>query len=587
MLRKIICCVMLLSILAAGCVCARAESAPEESSEATWAGPVDAYTKIPKVHVRKAADGNSKLVETLEQAGTKLTITGQAEDKKGTLWYKVRLRSGKTGYTRGDLLTTDLSEVITPTPAPTQSSAVTPVQQTQAYTRIDKVNVRKAADGGSKLVETLAHAGTKVTITGQAEDKKGTLWYAIRFGSGRNGYVRADLLTTNVYEIVTPAPAPTATVQPMQQTQAYTRIANVNVRQTADGGGKLVDTLMQAGTKVTITGRMQDKGGTLWYAIWFGSGRTGYVRADLLTTEFSDVAATEAPATPAPFEYETQAYTTMADVNVRRSANAKSKLVARLGKAGTKVTITGREMDKEGTPWYAVRLASGKTGYIKEELVTYNSSAGFATPLPSGEEPEEQWTEVYLKDMEQGKQDSDEVCLLTFTGAEIDALPVGSVLGRFTFRTSSGKLHARMTYAKPALPARIEEKLKERGETWFLYQKEDFIDGEDWRWSDIIIFPISSDAEILIEYHWYKTHVLESPAMVWMKFESWWEMGWSKSTFDAYTVNCDGMYFEIEEEYDSPVEEEVTVSNFPVPEIYQDLVMEQLENPKPSPNSTQ
>ena len=464
---------------------------------------------------------------------------------------------------------------------------MTPVQQTQAYTRIDKVNVRKAADGGSKLVETLAHAGTKVTITGQAEDKKGTLWYAIRFGSGRNGYVRADLLTTNVYEIVTPAPAPTATVQPMQQTQAYTRIANVNVRQTADGGGKLVDTLMQAGTKVTITGRMQEKVGTLWYAIWFGSGRTGYVRADLLTTEFSDVAATEAPATPAPFEYETQAYTTMADVNVRRSANAKSKLVARLGKAGTKVTITGREMDKEGTPWYAVRLASGKTGYIKEELVTYNSSAGFATPLPSGEEPEEQWTEVYLKDMEQGKQDSDEVCLLTFTGAEIDALPVGSVLGRFTFRTSSGKLHARMTYAKPALPARIEEKLKERGETWFLYQKEDFIDGEDWRWSDIIIFPISSDAEILIEYHWYKTHVLESPAMVWMKFESWWEMGWSKSTFDAYTVNCDGMYFEIEEEYDSPVEEEVTVSNFPVPEIYQDLVMEQLENPKPSPNSTQ
>ena len=75
--------------------------------------------------------------------------------------------------------------------------------------------------------------------------------------------------------------------------------------------------------------------------------------------------------------------------------------------------------------------------------------------------------------------------------------------------------------------------------------------------------------------------------MVWMKFESWWEMGWSKSKFDAYTVNCDGMYFEIEEEYDSPVEEEVTVSNFPVPEIYQDLVMEQLENPKPSPNSTQ
>ncbi len=540
-----------------------------------------AYTRIENVNVRQKADAGSKLAEKLEKAGTEVTVTGQAEDKSGTLWYAVRLRSGKSGYIRADLLTTDRSEVVV-TPSPTPEPYMPAYQEKQAYTRIAKVNVRQKADAGSKLVEKLEKAGTEVTVTGQAEDKSGTLWYAVRLRSGKSGFIRSDLLTMNRSEVVvTPGPTPTPKpyVPAYQEKQAYTRIAKVNVRQKADSGSRLVETLDRAGTSVVITGEETDNKNTLWYAVRFGSGRTGYIRSDLLTTDRSVVVTpTPTPEPYIPVYQETQAYTRVANVNVRQKADAHSKLAEKLEKAGTEVTVTGQAADKYGTLWYAVRIASGKTGYIQGDLLADDPSEVSVKQVPSaGESSSVRWQEIYLKNMKQGSQDSDDVCLRAFTGGEIDALPAGSVLGRYTFRSGTGMLSTRMTFTKPEIPARLEAALKARNETWILYIKED--DNVGMRFPTLCIIPVSSSGGFYIEYHWYETHVIDSLRLTTLDIPYWWEADWTGSIFSSYTIDCPDIHFEIYLDCGQSMEDQVTESYFPVPDFCLNILINELEHP--------
>ena len=559
---------------------------PAPGSESSSSSSADfqqrqAYTRVANVNVRQKADAGSKLVEKLEKAGTEVTVTGQTEYTNGTLWYAVRLRSGKGGYIRADLLTTDRSEVVV-TPSPTPEPYMPAYQEKQAYTRIAKVNVRQKADAGSKLVEKLEKAGTEVTVTGQAEDKSGTLWYAVRLRSGKSGFIRSDLLTMNRSEVVvTPSPTPTPKpyVPAYQEKQAYTRIAKVNVRQKADSGSRLVETLDRAGTSVVITGEETDNKNTLWYAVRFGSGRTGYIRSDLLTTDRSVVVTpTPTPEPYIPVYQETQAYTRVANVNVRQKADAHSKLAEKLEKAGTEVTVTGQAADKYGTLWYAVRIASGKTGYIQGDLLADDPSEVSVKQVPSaGESSSVQWQEIYLKDMKQGSQDSDDVCLRAFTGGEIDALPAGSVLGRYTFRSGTGMLSTRMTFTKPEIPARLEAALKARNETWILYIKED--DNVGMRFPTLCIIPVSSSGGFYIEYHWYETHVIDSLRLTTLDIPYWWEADWTGSIFSSYTIDCPDIHFEIYLDCGQSMEDQVTESYFPVPDFCLNILINELEHP--------
>ena len=67
--------------------------------------PVSAKTNIQKVNVRKEPKGDSKRVAQIEKAGTSVTIIGSSYDDNGTQWYLVKLKDGRTGYVRFDLLT--------------------------------------------------------------------------------------------------------------------------------------------------------------------------------------------------------------------------------------------------------------------------------------------------------------------------------------------------------------------------------------------------------------------------------------------------------------------------------------------------
>ncbi len=55
----------------------------------------------------------------------------------------------------------------------------------------------------------------------------------------------------------------------------------VNVRSGA-GTSKGVVTVVYQNEKVTVTGQTKDSSGNIWYKIKTASGKTGYIRSDLL-----------------------------------------------------------------------------------------------------------------------------------------------------------------------------------------------------------------------------------------------------------------------------------------------------------------
>lgn len=57
-----------------------------------------------------------------------------------------------------------------------------------------KVNVRAEMDPKSARVAQIAKKGTQVTVTEESRDADGTLWYRIQTESGKEGYVRGDML---------------------------------------------------------------------------------------------------------------------------------------------------------------------------------------------------------------------------------------------------------------------------------------------------------------------------------------------------------------------------------------------------------
>ena len=110
-MRKIGAALLALAILgAAVCVVGVTAFAGEVSSMTAQSATI----KGDSVNTRSGAGTNYDKVEALT-GGTQVTVTGQANDGDGTVWYQVTLPRGKTAFVRNDFL--ELGEVIEQEPA--------------------------------------------------------------------------------------------------------------------------------------------------------------------------------------------------------------------------------------------------------------------------------------------------------------------------------------------------------------------------------------------------------------------------------------------------------------------------------------
>ncbi len=152
----------------------------------------------------------------------------------------------------------------------------------------DGVYVRADAGTSYSIVMAL-NGGTVVSVTGSKKGADGYVWYAVSY-NGKAGYVRSDLLSVKG---TVPGSSDPSTPTPGTQEEVFTSCtgvvlptAGVNVRSDAGTSFSVVMALTK-GTKVTITGVLRGTDGYDWCRIEY-NGKTGYIRADMLSYESFD-----------------------------------------------------------------------------------------------------------------------------------------------------------------------------------------------------------------------------------------------------------------------------------------------------------
>jgi len=142
----------------------------------------------------------------------KLDVLAQTTDADGYTWYKVYVNGTDTGYIRADLVATVEGSVPTEsaptaeanTPDTTDSAPSTNEGQAVDFVQVNASTVTGAkVTGGSVNVRSnpttsasvagKAKEGTEVTVSGEATDSEGKIWYQVSFGD-TSGFIRSDFV---------------------------------------------------------------------------------------------------------------------------------------------------------------------------------------------------------------------------------------------------------------------------------------------------------------------------------------------------------------------------------------------------------
>lgn len=324
------------------------------------------------LYVRSGAGTNNSIVTSVTK-NTTVTILGEAKDSNGTLWYKISV-NGQTGYSSAQYITVTSSGSSGSSGSSTNNSG-SQAASGSGVVNCSSLNVRKAAGTSSDVVTTISR-NQAVTIKSTAKDSSGNQWYGVEFtksGKSYSGYVFAEYITLNKDSGNSGNSGGSSSSGNETSIAAVVNCDVLNMRADAGTGSSVIKTLTK-GTEVTITGEKKDSGGTTWYKISVG-GKTGYVHSSYLTKKDSNNASgsnSSGNTNTGSGETMIVAYDA---VNVRSGAGTSKGVVTVVHK-GDKVTITGQDKDGSGNTWYQIKTSSGKTGYIRADLVTASTSSG-------------------------------------------------------------------------------------------------------------------------------------------------------------------------------------------------------------------
>lgn len=174
--------------------------------------------------IREKASTGSEAIASV-QNGDKLDVIAQTTDSEGYTWYKIYVNGTQTGYIRADLVK-DVEGTIPTESGESQETkpeqkpetkpedkeedkkeetkpqtvttvvTVSPSNVVEAKVTGSKVNVRETPSTNGN-VKGSAKGDTIVTVSGEATDSTGAIWYQISFNSGDstiNGFIRSDYL---------------------------------------------------------------------------------------------------------------------------------------------------------------------------------------------------------------------------------------------------------------------------------------------------------------------------------------------------------------------------------------------------------
>lgn len=207
---------------------------------------------------------------------------------------------------------------------------------------------------------------------------------------------------------------------------------SANLREETNTTSEVVGSTSK-GANITITGKVTDASGTVWYEVVVDANTKGYIRADLVepdgevesitqstqTTENTgdtgttdNTGATQTAASGAESQPETgmdaqYATVTVEKAKVRSGASTEKGVVDNIPQ-NTSVIVSGQSDDpSNGKTWYYITFTgtdgTEKTGYIRSDLVELGEMVPVEEPAeveetPAEEQPVEE--EVENKDYE-------------------------------------------------------------------------------------------------------------------------------------------------------------------------------------------
>lgn len=148
-------------------------------------------------NIRKEASTSSAVVGSTKKDSV-LTVVSQVQGADGKTWYEVYVDANMKGYIRSDLVT--ITEGGTPPETgaeepPADVTAVNPVSGTVSNDS-GRGRVRSNASTTSQILAEVPN-GAEMTVTGQAQDGEGKIWYQVSYASENgqvDGFIRSDYL---------------------------------------------------------------------------------------------------------------------------------------------------------------------------------------------------------------------------------------------------------------------------------------------------------------------------------------------------------------------------------------------------------
>ncbi len=257
-------------------------------------------------------------------------------------WTQVQLAGGKTGWIKSEFLSAPTAAAPAPAPAVAQRPAVpakpAPARQ-MATLKGDNVMLRTQASAASAGKGLLDRGATGLVVARQSG------WVQLKFNSGRSGWVRGDF----VREFSKAAP----TVASANSGPKVVTIKgdNVSLRAAAAVSSKRL-ALINHGDHLSVVSTSGQ-----WAKVAC-SGQTGWVRRDLLTSTLSGSGSSG-----------TRVACVRGDrVSIRTKPDATSRRLTMVDD-GQRLRIVGRQ---DG--WAQIKLASGKTGWIRDDFVGYTAA---------------------------------------------------------------------------------------------------------------------------------------------------------------------------------------------------------------------
>ncbi len=335
------------------------------------------------VKLRKTPNGTTLCQVSLGQI---LPLTAQPTQSGSYNWYPVQNTDGQKGYIRGDMASRCDQNGVTVPPAATP----TPPASTAGYAMVTKqsVNLRKSI--GGETIRSLDKDTVWPMVSAAVKNGSYT-WFPVDV-NGVKGFLRSDAsyqlapfqVEAYLRGEALPTPTPTPTPTPGPSKYLITTVDKVNLRASASKDANSPYNVA-LGTVVTFTSS-STVGGSLWYKITY-QNTTLWVLGSCVkvmnTAEYAAWLAGQPTPTPSPTPTPTpreedlsdMAETKSENVLVRASGSSSAKQVEKIYDKGVIVTLTGSKNTSDGYNWRSVKLKSGVTGYIREDLLRIYTKA--------------------------------------------------------------------------------------------------------------------------------------------------------------------------------------------------------------------